>query len=240
MIAAALLLAALLTASWYVRRRLTLDFGHGRSSAYLSVALRQVGGFTLPALVVLALAGEWRALWRMPESFTRLAEACGIAGWAAPDDGWTLLLGAVGGTAIGSGFAFFQWRRRGRRGPMFGELGWLLPRDRADLGWAALLSLVAGVGEEVFFRLAVPLLIALGTGSALAGFVLSSLMFAAAHRYQGAAGVIATGVMGVVFAALYLASGALWLVIAAHIVVDLNSLVIRPAITGAWKSRRTG
>lgn len=63
-------------------------------------------------------------------------------------------------------------------------------------------------------------------------------MFAAAHRYQGIAGVIATGVMGVAFSAFYLASGALWLAIAAHIVVDINSLVIRPAITGAWKHNR--
>ena len=45
----------------------------------------------------------------------------------------------------------------------------------------------------------------------------------------------ATGAMGVVFSLLYLSSGALWLAIAAHIVVDVNSLVIRPAITGAWR-----
>ncbi|MFT3978691.1 MAG: CPBP family intramembrane metalloprotease, partial [Sphingomonas bacterium] len=141
-----------------------------------------------------------------------------------------------GGSAIGGGLALVQWRRRGRRGPLFGELGWLLPRTRADLGWGVILSLVAGVGEELFFRLAVPLLLALATGSALAGFLLSAVMFAAAHRYQGRAGVIATGAMGVVFSLLYLSSGALWLAIAAHIVVDINSLVIRPAITGAWKA----
>ena len=103
-----------------------------------------------------------------------------------------------------------------------------------------LLSLVAGVAEELFFRLALPLLVALATGSALAGFILSALLFAAAHRYQGKAGVIATGAMGVAFAVLYLASGALWLAIAAHIVVDLNSLVIRPAITGAWGRKSAG
>ncbi|WEK42715.1 MAG: CPBP family intramembrane metalloprotease [Candidatus Sphingomonas colombiensis] len=233
---AALLLAALLAMSWYVRRRLALNFGHGRSGAYLAVALRQIGGFAAPALIALTLAGEWRALRRMPESFARLAETYGIAGWVVPGDGWTLLIGAVGGSALGAGIAFIQWRRRGSRGPMFGELGWLLPRDRADLGWGLLLSLVAGVAEEVFFRLAVPLLVALATGSALAGFILSALMFAAAHRYQGMAGVIATGAMGIVFTALYLTTGALWLAIAAHIVVDLNSLVIRPAITGAWRA----
>ncbi|MBS0284247.1 MAG: CPBP family intramembrane metalloprotease [Proteobacteria bacterium] len=237
---AALLLAALLAASWYVRRRLALDFGHGRAGAYRAVTVRQLGGFAAPALLALALAGEWHALWRMPESFARLAEALGIAGWVAPGDGWTLLLGATGGSALGAGFAFIHWRWRGRRGPMFGELGWILPQGRGDLGWGVLLSLVAGVAEELFFRLALPLLVALATGSALAGFILSALLFAAAHRYQGMAGVIATGAMGVAFAALYLASGALWLAIAAHIVVDLNSLVIRPAITGAWGRKSAG
>lgn len=235
---AALLLVAMLAMSWYLRRRLRLDFGHGRSGAYLAVTVRQIAGFALPALLALALAGEWRALWVLPASFQRLAREVGVAGWIVASDGWMLLVGAAGGSTIGGAIAFIRWRRKGRRGPMFGELGWLLPRERADLGWGVVLSLVAGVAEELYFRLTLPLLVALASGSALAGFVVSSLMFAAAHRYQGIAGVVATGLTGLVFVAFYLASGALWLAIAAHIIVDLNSLVIRPAVTGAWRPRR--
>lgn len=84
--------------------------------------------------------------------------------------------------------------------------------------------------EEPFFRLLVPLLIALVTGSALAGFVLATLLFGAMHRYQGWAGVIATTVFGGLMACVYVISGALWLVIAIHALVDLNGLVIWPAL----------
>lgn len=166
---AALLLAAMLATSWYVRRRLVLDFGPGRARAYLVVTVRQIAGFALPGIGALALAGEARSLRTMPASFARLADTIGIAGWIVPDDTWTMLAGALGGSDIGAGFAFFQWRRRGRRGPLFGELGWLLPRDRADLRWGLVLSFVAGVVEELYFRLALPLLIALSTGSMVAG-----------------------------------------------------------------------
>ena len=232
---AALLLVALLVMSWFARKRLRLDFGDGRSHAYLTVAVRQLVGFALPALIILALAGEWRALSVMPPSFASLAQSLDLAGWIVPDDGWTLLIGALGGTVIGSGLAWLRWRRKRKRGPIFGELGWLLPRDRADLAWGVVLSLVAGVTEELFFRLALPLLATLATGSALAGLLFATILFAAAHWYQGWAGVIATGVMGLIFALLYLSSGMLWLAIAAHIVVDLTALVIRPALTGAWR-----
>ncbi|OJU19292.1 MULTISPECIES: CPBP family intramembrane glutamic endopeptidase [unclassified Sphingomonas] len=232
---AALLLVALLATSWFARKRLRLDFGSGRSRAYLTVAVRQVLGFALPALVMLALVGEWRALSEMPASFAALAVSFGIEGWITPGDGWILSIGALAGTVIGSGLAWLRWRRKRKRGPIFGELGWLLPRDRADLAWGVVLSLTAGVTEELFFRLALPLLATLATGSALAGLLLAAILFAGAHWYQGWSGVVATGVMGLVFALLYLASGTLWFAIAAHIVVDLNALVIRPALTGAWR-----
>ena len=35
--------------------------------------------------------------------------------------------------------------------------------------------------------------------------------------------------------AVYLASGALWLAMLFHIVIDLNALVVRPVVTGAWR-----
>jgi len=98
-------------------------------------------------------------------------------------------------------------------------------------------ALAAGVTEEPFFRLLLPLLIAIVTGSAAAGFVLSLILFGAMHRYQGWRGMIATTVFGGVMTGVYLVSGALWLVIALHVLIDLNGLVLWPALSSSAASR---
>jgi membrane protease YdiL (CAAX protease family) len=73
------------------------------------------------------------------------------------------------------------------------------------------------------------------TGSAWVGFGLAAILFGAAHWYQGWTGVAVTSVMGMLFTALYLASGRLWVAIAFHAFLDLIGLVLRPALTGAWR-----
>ena len=90
----------------------------------------------------------------------------------------------------------------------------------------------AGITEELYFRLLVPLAIAELTGSAIAGFAVATILFALAHRYQRWLGVLATGLVGALFAWLYLQSGALWVAMVAHAAVDLNGLVLRPALGG--------
>jgi membrane protease YdiL (CAAX protease family) len=50
--------------------------------------------------------------------------------------------------------------------------------------------------------------------------------------------VIATGVVGVLLAYLYLQSGALWVAMAVHAAIDLNGLVVRPAIAGMLRRPR--
>jgi len=37
-------------------------------------------------------------------------------------------------------------------------------------------------------------------------------------------------------AAVYLMTGSLWLAMLLHALIDLNSLVLRPALTGAWRA----
>ncbi|UVO51976.1 CPBP family intramembrane metalloprotease [Sphingomonas sp. SUN019] len=229
MLVPAALVIALVAASWLVRTHLRLP-GKGRDAAYATAAVKQVAGFAVPALAALLLIGRGGALVVMPGEFV-------VAGWTgdAADLLPALAVGVAGGTVIGALLARRRWRRTGRRGPVLGEIGWLNPRNRRELGWTTLLAVLAGVSEEMFFRLVLPLLATLATGSLLAGQLVALAIFGAAHRYQGPAGVLATTALGAVFAALYLASGSLWLAILAHVLVDLNSLVIRPAVTGAWR-----
>ena len=112
---------------------------------------------------------------------------------------------------------------------LVGDIKSMLPRNRQELGLGALLSVNAGVVEELVFRLALPAAIYGASGSAIAALAGSILLFGALHLYQGAVGVIGTAVVGAVMMLLYLVSGSILVPIALHALFDLRSLVLIPA-----------
>ncbi len=186
--------------------------------------------FALPALAGLALLGRLDALAALPPEFAALAAA---AGYPLPIDLLVLevLAGLVLGALLGGGWTVWR-RRRGKAPAMLGDFSRLLPRARGEALYAAGSALAAGITEELYFRLLVPLTVAMLTGSALLGFAAATLLFGLAHRYQRLVGVIATSAVGTVLAFVYLASGALWLAILVHVLVDLNGLLFRPWLGG--------
>ena len=190
--------------------------------------------FLAPSVVALAVMGRASALVALPAEFVPLAAAIGPLQLS---DGVLFGAGLAGGSLGALVGTLWTMRRgkRGLRGPTLGDVGALLPRHRGELPFAAALSLVAGITEEPFFRLLLPLLIAEVTGSAMVGFGLAALLFGLAHRYQGWRGVAATSFMALLFTALYLASGRLWVAMAFHAYLDVMGLVVRPALTGAWR-----
>lgn len=140
---------------------------------------------------------------------------------------WAALAGGVvAGIAV---TLLLEWR--GRR-VAFGDIGALAPARRGEIGWGVIVAIEAGVTEELFFRLLLPLLIARVSGSALAGFVVATLLFGYAHRYQGRVGVGMTTAAGVLLALIYLLSGSIWVAMAVHVALDLNGLVLRPLVSG--------
>ncbi|MEG3164568.1 CPBP family intramembrane glutamic endopeptidase [Sphingomonas sp. PB2P19] len=150
------------------------------------------------------------------------------------------IYGMIGGAAVGGlvvGILAAIGNRRGRAARPLGDVGTLLPRNRAEIGHAAALSIAAGVTEELAFRLYLPLLTALVTGSAILAFTLAALLFGAMHLYQGWKGVVATTIVGLTMTAVYLMTGALWLVMLLHALLDLNGLVLRPLISSSSASR---
>jgi membrane protease YdiL (CAAX protease family) len=219
--AAVLLVAVLAVAGWFLRRR---PLPPDRRARYRRWIGHAVAAFALPVVLSLVLLGRIDALWRLPGEFA------GVAGWLpamAPGD---VVWGAIGGVSIGSLFAAWRAWRGGRP---FAKIGALMPRDRGELGWGAAVALVAGATEEPFFRLLLPLLVTLAGGSALVGFAASALLFGAMHRYQGWRGVVATTLFGGVMSAIYLVSGALWVAVVLHALIDLNALLLWPAVTFA-------
>ena len=107
-----------------------------------------------------------------------------------------------------------------------GLLDQLLPQTVWEKFLFGLLSLSAGVGEELAFRgFAIPAL-TLVTGSEWGGAILSSCAFGLLHGYQGWLGVLRTGIMGFFLAASFVISGSLWPAVIAHATLDLVSGLI--------------
>lgn len=176
------------------------------------VVLLAAGGFAEPFLAEAALLWPVPLLSALPAG---LAAALGIG----------LLVLLVGGTVLIVVLA----RRQGEITTV-GDVGALLPRNRAELRWGALLSLNAGVVEELLFRLAVPALLFGLSGSALLACVASVALFGVLHLYQGVAGVLASTVLGAAFLLIYIATGSILWAMLVHALVDLRSLVLIPVV----------
>jgi membrane protease YdiL (CAAX protease family) len=94
----------------------------------------------------------------------------------------------------------------------------LLPRSPGELRIWWLLS-ISSASEEVVYRGFLLWYIGSLTNVVVAG-VLSTVLFAVAHSYQGKEGVGKSAVAGALMLAVYWISGSLWLAIALHIVQD--------------------
>ncbi len=116
----------------------------------------------------------------------------------------------------------------------------LLPRSLPERRLFALVGVTAGVCEEWLYRgffLAVVAAIApsLPTGGLV---VVAAVAFGLAHAYQGGAGVLTTGVLGGVLAALYLQTGSLLLPVLLHAVIDLRFLLVPATALPAVRTQR--
>jgi hypothetical protein len=239
MLIPAILLAALLALlAWFVRndraeyaRFKALTGTRDRQLAFRRWAIRSFLLFCGSSMAILLLLGRLGALMRPPREFDALsphldfqdlgpAFAAGLAG--------ALAAGGVLGIAI----RLLLRRRRDAARParILGDIEPLLPRNRDERLWTGLLAVNAGPSEELFFRLALPLLIALVTGSAAFAFLAAGLIFGLVHFYQGWVGIAATTFLGFVFTFLYLATGIIWVPVLLHSLLNLNSLWLRPLL----------
>lgn len=186
--------------------------------------------FAAPALLALALLDGWAALVLLPVAFLPVAQFVPIL--SASDLLPTILAGIPFGAAV-VGLRILHLRRRGRPLPltMIAPTP-LAARAPRELLPAAVTALVAGVTEELAFRLAIPLLIARLTGNSWLGFAVATAAFAALHRYQPWWGQVGVVLTALVFIALYLSTGALWLVMLLHGLIDVMALAVRPWLAG--------
>ena len=237
--AAALLLAQLGAIHWFLHGDVTrwiawLADADALARRYWRWCVKDLLVFGLVPLAGLLLLGRLGAVVDPPAMFDPARALLPRIGPAALREmAWSAGVGLAGGTVIVALVA--RWRKRPGVFGTLGDVSALMPRGRSELGAAAVLSLTAGVTEELAFRLFLPLTLTLATGNAVAGFALAALIFGAMHRYQGWVGVLATTAVGLLLTAVYLATGRLWMAMACHTVIDLNGLVARPVLTGRWR-----
>jgi membrane protease YdiL (CAAX protease family) len=107
---------------------------------------------------------------------------------------------------------------------------YMLPGDIPKLVLAVFLVTVVGVAEETIFRgYLIMRFQDLNTGAPTA-IVLSAFIFSIGHGYEGTAGVITVGVMGLVFALVYLWRRSLVAPMIMHCFVDFVSIVVAPVL----------
>ncbi|HEY4128047.1 MAG TPA: CPBP family intramembrane glutamic endopeptidase [Gammaproteobacteria bacterium] len=98
----------------------------------------------------------------------------------------------------------------------------IIPSTPKQLRWFVGLSVSAGVTEELLYRGF--LIWALSAYmDLLMAAVLASVLFGLAHAYQGVAGILKTGAIGLVMATLYIGSGTILLPMLLHAFMDISS-----------------
>jgi membrane protease YdiL (CAAX protease family) len=164
-------------------------------------------------------------LWRNGEPLIRI--------------GWTF---AKGWRDIGLGIVLFIpltfatiWLDRALRGagfsaPPLPQSSILNVKDPGQVLLAFVLVLVVAVAEETIFRGYLILRLRSVTASLALAVLLSAVVFSLGHGYEGTAGVVTVGVMGLIFALVYAWRGSLIAPIVMHFLQDFVAIILLPLL----------
>jgi membrane protease YdiL (CAAX protease family) len=201
-----------------------------RQGRFRAMVLKSFLLFSGTTVVSLALLGRMRTLIAEPIEFQPLS--AWFAPLSAADPTLLIILACAVFVGIVLGFILRKVIQRRNKGKtvFIGDIQPMMPRNAAETWHTALLSLNAGLSEELFFRLLLPLLLANLTHRPALSFVIAGLIFGGVHFYQGKAGMAAATIIGFVLTAFYLLSGSIWVAAAIHAFIDLIGLVVRPVL----------
>ncbi len=200
-----------------------------RQRCYRMWVLKSFLTFFGTSMVSLLILRRLPSLITLPSEFIPVAARLGAEMPTTAMLDKSFLIGLpVAAMVTGSLLGVLMAKRLKTSHATLGDIEPLMPRNGAETGWAALLSINAGVSEECFFRLLLPLLLTGLLHKPLLAFVLATILFGLVHIYQGVVGIVMTTLLGMVMAGLYLWTGDLWIAIVAHAGLDLFGLVVRP------------
>ena len=131
---------------------------------------------------------------------------------------------------FGAGMLETLLQKAGLSLPLTPVPSYMTPSDMPKIVLAVFLVTIVAVAEETIFRgYLIMRFQDLNTGAPTA-IVLSAFLFSIGHGYEGTAGVITVGVMGLVFALVYLWRRSLVAPMIMHCLVDFISIVVVPVL----------
>jgi len=95
---------------------------------------------------------------------------------------------------------------------------------------ALVLVLVVAIAEETIFRGYLILRLSAVTSRPWAAVILSAAIFSVGHGYEGPAGIIITGVVGMVYALIYLSRKSLVAPVVLHFLQDFTTILLLPLL----------
>jgi uncharacterized protein len=202
-----------------------------------------------PSLVFSFFVVKEGSLGFVPTAFATILRDLGLvclilffvwrSGEPVVDIGWTprnwlreILLGALlfvpffyGAAVVGSGLTYI-----GLSSPKT-PLPSLVPgRSLSQSVLAFVLVAIVALAEETIFRGYLILRLRAVSGSSLAAVLLSAVIFSFGHGYEGSAGVVTVGIMGLAFALVYVWRQSLVAPIVMHFLQDFVVILLLPLL----------
>lgn len=97
-----------------------------------------------------------------------------------------------------------------------------LPKSKREFKWFNLLSISAGICEEIIFRLFLFSYL-LEITNLIVAFVLTNIVFAITHLVSGIKNIIGAFILGIIFTSIYYFTENIWLAIILHIAIDISA-----------------
>ncbi len=100
-----------------------------------------------------------------------------------------------------------------------------LPKTRREFDWFIILSISAGICEEIIFRLFLYEFLK-ENANLLIAFILTNIIFAITHIGSGKQNIVSSFILGLLFSAIYYFTENIWIAVFLHIAIDINGGVL--------------
>jgi len=164
----------------------------------------------------------------------RNGEPLSAIGWTFKHSWRDIVLGVVLFVPMFFGAAFLEraLQAAGFSVPSTPTPASIAAKGIGEYALAFFLVIVVAVAEETIFRGYLFLRFRAVTASSVLAVLLASIVFSLGHGYEGTAGVITVGTMGLVFALVYLWRGSLVAPVIMHFLQDFLSIILLPMLQG--------